>query len=64
MVVVVDLAGWPRFFVGAAVDPASWPLFEAVVGLVVGLVRADGLAIDRAVLTEREIAVGFSGLSL
>ena len=33
-------------------------------GLAVGLGRVDGLAIGGAVLTEREVAVGFSGLSL
>ena len=56
--------GWPRFFVGAAVDPASWPCFGAFVGLAVGLGRADGLAIDGAVSTGSDVAVGFSGLSL
>ena len=61
---VVDPIGWPRFFVEAAVDPASWPRFRAVVGLAVGLVEADGLAIGGAVLTRREVAVGFSRLTL
>ena len=46
----MDLAGQPRFFVGAAV------------GLVIG--GAVGLAIGGAVLTGTDVAVGFSGLSL
>ena len=50
MVVVVDLAGRPRFFVGATV------------GLVIG--GAVGLAIGGAVSTGTDVAVGFSGLSL
>ena len=49
---VVEPTSRPRFFVGA------------VVGLAVGLSGADGLAIGGAVLTEADIAVGFSGLSL
>ena len=48
----MGLAGRPHFFDGA------------VVGLAVGLVGADGLAIGRAVLTGADVAVGFSGLSL
>ena len=46
----MDLASWPRFFVGA------------IVGLGIG--RAVGLAIGEAVLTGIDVAVGFSGLSL
>ena len=55
LLVVMDLTSWPRFFVGAVIGPISWPLF---VGTFVGL------AIGRAILTGREVAVGFSGLSL
>ena len=47
---VVVLASQPRFFIGAAV------------GLAIG--GAMGLAIGRAVLTETDVAVGFSELSL
>ena len=61
---MVDPTGRPRFFVGAAVDAADWPCFKAVVGLVVGLNGADGLAIGGTVSTEREVAVAFFGLSL
>ena len=43
---------------------ADWPCFGAVVGLVAGLDRADGLAIGRAVLTGSDVAVGFFGLYL
>ena len=43
---VVDLAGWPRFFVGAAM------------GLAIGL------AINGAILTGADVAVGFSELFL
>ena len=50
MVVVVDLAGQPHFFVGAAV------------GLVIGGVV--DLAIGEVVKTKTDIAVGFFGLSL
>ena len=50
MIVVVDLAGQPHFFVGAAVG--------------LGISGAVGLAIDGAVLTGTDVAVGFSGLSL
>ena len=50
MVVMMDLANWPRFFVRAAV------------GLAID--RAVGLAIGEAVLTKIDVAVGFSGLSL
>ena len=64
VVVVVDPTGWPHFFVEAVMDPAGWPRFRAIVGLAVGLGEADGLAIGGAVLTGREVAVGFSGLSL
>ena len=46
----MNLAGWPRFFVGAAV------------GLGIG--RAVGLAIGKAVLIGTDVAVGFSELSL
>ena len=49
---MVDPTGRPRFFVGA------------VVGLAIGLGRADGLAIGGAVLTGLDVAVGFSGLFL
>ena len=47
---VVNLEGQPRFFVGAAM------------GLAIGGVV--GLAIDSAVLTEMDIAISFSRLSL
>ena len=47
---MVDPAGWPRFFVGAAVGPAG--------RLCVGL------AIGGAVSTGKEVVIGFSGLSL
>ena len=50
MVMMMDLAGQPRFFVGAAVG--------------LGISRAMGLAINGAVLTGTDIAVGFSRLSL
>ena len=43
---------------------AGRPCFGAVVGLAVGLDGADGLAIGGTVLTESNVAVGFSGLSL
>ena len=50
----MDLAGQPRFyFIGMS-----------VVGLIVGLKRAKGLAIGGAVLTGANVAIGFSGLSL
>ena len=35
-----------------------------MVGLAVGLDRAEGLAIGGAILTGADVAVGFSGLSL
>ena len=54
--------GWLRFFIGAAVDPAGWPCFGAVVGLAIS--RAVGLAIGGAISTGADIAVGFSRLSL
>ena len=50
VVVVVDLAGWQRFFVGATV------------GLGIGGVV--GLAIDGAVLIRTDVAIGFFVLSL
>ena len=50
MIVVVDLAGQPRFFVRAAV------------GLAIS--KAMGLAISEAILTKTNITIGFSGLSL
>ena len=46
---MVDLTGWPHFFVGAAI---SFAIGEAV-----------GLAIGGAILTKMDIAIGFSGLS-
>ena len=61
---VVDLIGWPRFFVGAVVDPAGRPRFGGVVGLAICLGGADGLIIGRAVSTGSDVANGFSGLSL
>ena len=61
---VVDPTGWPRFFVGAAVDSPGRLGFRVVVGLAIGQGRADGLAIGGAVLTGREVTVGFSGLFL
>ena len=64
MMVVVDPTGWPRFFVGASIDPAGRPRFGAVVDLAVGLDVADGLAIGGAILTGREVAVSFFRLSL
>ena len=56
MVVVVDPISQPRFFVGAVMGPASWPRF--FIGACVSL------AIGRAVLTGREVAVGFFGIFL
>ena len=51
---IVNLVGQPRFhFIG---------IF--VVGLAVGLGKAEGLAIGAAVSTGVDVAVGFSGLSL
>ena len=50
MVVVVDLTGQSRFFVGAAVG--------------LGISKAVGLAIGGAVLTKTDVVVGFSRLSL
>ena len=47
---MVNLAGQPHFFVGAAV------------GLGIG--GAVGLVVDGAVSTGTDVAVGFSGLSL
>ena len=52
---VVDLAGWIHFFIGAAIGPVGQPYF---------LNALEGPAIGRAVLTEREITLGFSGLFL
>ena len=46
----MDLAGQPRFFIGAAV------------GLIINGVV--GLAISRAVLTKTNVAINFFGLSL
>ena len=64
VMVVVDPIGWSRFFIGATVDPAGRPGFGAVVGWAVSLGGTDGLAISGAILTGREIVIGFSGLSL
>ena len=50
MIVVVDLAGQPYFFVGA------------IMGLSIS--RAVGLAIGGVVSTGTDVAVGFSRLSL
>ena len=61
---MVDPTGWPRFFVGAAVDSAGRPRYGAVIGLAVGLGGVDGLAIGGAVSTGSDVTVGFSGLSL
>ena len=64
--VVVDLAGRPRFFIEANIGLASLPHFRfiriSVMG--VGLGEADGLAIGGAVLTEADVIVGFSRLFL
>ena len=50
------------------VDPAGWPHFcfieMSIVSLAVDLGKMDGLAISGAVLTEANIAVGFSVLSM
>ena len=54
MIMVVDLAGWPFFHF----------IRMSVVGLDIGLGKAESLAICRAVLTRADVAVGFSGLSL
>ena len=51
----MELADWAYFFVKAAMSPAGWLCF---VGALVGQ------AIGGAILIEKEIAVGFSGLSL
>ena len=68
VVVVIDLANRPRFFVGAAMDLPGWPYFRFiemfVVELAVSLGKADDLAISRAVLMGADVVVGFSGLSL
>ena len=68
MVVVVVLAGWPRFFVGAAMSPASWPRFHftgmSMMGIAIGLGRANGLTIGGAISTGADVAMDFSGLSL
>ena len=50
MVVMIDLADWPHFFIGG------------VVGFAIG--GAVGLAIDGAISMEIDIAVGFFELSL
>ena len=50
MVVVIDLAGWLCFFVGAAID--------------LGIGRAMSLAIGETVSTGTDVAIGFSELSL
>ena len=55
LIVVMNLAGRPSFFVGAAISPASWLCF---VGALVAL------AIGRAVLMGKKVTVGFSRLSL
>ena len=47
---VIVLAGWPRFFVGAAI------------GLAIG--GAVGLAISGAILTGTDVDIGFSELFL
>ena len=52
---MVEPASRPCFFVRAALGPAGWPCFVSAFV---------GLAISGAVLTEKEITVGFSGLSL
>ena len=53
---VMDLINRLCFFVGIAVGPAGWLCFFVSAAI--------GLAIDRAVLTGREIAIGFFELSL
>ena len=64
VVVLVDQAIQPRFFVRAAMDSASWPCFGVVMNLAVGLNGVDGLAIGGAISTGRKVAIGFFGLSL
>ena len=50
MVMMVDLAGWSRFFVGATMG--------------LGIDRMVELAIGKVILTGINITVGFSGLFL
>ena len=50
IIVVVDLADWLRFFIGAVVS--------------LGIDKAVNLAIGRAISMKTNIAVGFFGLSL
>ena len=63
---VVDLAGWPRFFVEAAMGRAGQLYFRfigvSVIG--VGLGKADSLTIGGAVLTGADVTVDFSRLCL
>ena len=63
---MINLAGRPRFFVGAAIGSTDWPHFRFIEMPVVGisLGRADGLAIGRAILTEANVTIGFFGLFL
>ena len=62
--VVVDPAGWPRFFVGAVMGPASWPYFS--VGAIVGVAISEAmdLAIDGAILMGIDVTIGFCRLFL
>ena len=53
---VVNLTDQPRFFVGSAISPASWPHF--FVGAAIGL------AIGGAISTKADVAVGSSRLCL
>ena len=64
VVVVVDPAGRPHFFVEAAMDLAGWPRFFVKVPVGLALGGAVNLAIGRAVSTKADVTVGFSGLSL
>lgn len=49
---MIDLAGWPYFFA------------RITVGLTISFAKAVNIAIDRAVLMKRDVAIGFSKFSL
>ena len=66
MVVVMNLASRPRFFIGAAMGLVVRPRFYLIGMFIVGvgLGRADGLAIVKAISMGANVDVGFSGLFL
>ena len=51
---MIDLADWPRFFIGA--------IMSLIIGLAIG--KMVGLAIDRAILTETDVTIGIFELFL